>query len=58
MTATMNKAVVRLTVRLMIISRSESLTNHLALVQEGRTGKDIRVLDHKTFTVDLKENKL
>lgn len=34
------------------------IANHLALVQEGRTGKDIRVLDHKTFTVDLKENTM
>ena len=34
------------------------IANHLALVQEGRTGKDIRVLDHKTFTVDLKEQTM
>lgn len=29
--------------------------NHLALVDEGRMGPDIRVLDHMTFTVDAKE---
>lgn len=29
--------------------------NHLALVQEGRTGPDVAVLDHMTFTIDAKE---
>lgn len=29
--------------------------NHLALVREGRTGPDISVMDHMTFTVDAKE---
>jgi hypothetical protein len=29
--------------------------NHLALVDEGRMGPDVAVLDHLTFTVDAKE---
>lgn len=29
--------------------------NHLALVQEGRTGSDVAVLDKMTFTIDAKE---
>jgi len=29
--------------------------NHLALVQEGRMGKDVAVLDHQTFTIDSLE---
>lgn len=29
--------------------------NHLALVTEGRTGPDVRVLDGMTFTIDAKE---
>ena len=29
--------------------------NHLALVQEGRMGPDVAVLDHMTFTFDAKE---
>lgn len=29
--------------------------NHLALVQEGRMGKEVAVLDHLTFTFDTKE---
>lgn len=29
--------------------------NHLALVQEGRTGPDVAVLDKMTFTIDAKE---
>lgn len=29
--------------------------NHLALVQEGRMGPDVAVLDHLTFTLDAKE---
>ena len=29
--------------------------NHLALVENGRMGKDVSVLDHFTFTVDNKE---
>ncbi|XAI95265.1 structural protein [Leptolyngbya phage Lbo-JY16] len=29
--------------------------NHLALVQEGRTGADVAVLDKMTFTIDAKE---
>lgn len=29
--------------------------NHLALVTEGRTGQDVRVLDGMTFTIDSKE---
>lgn len=29
--------------------------NHLALVQEGRTGPDVAVLDRMTFTIDAKE---
>lgn len=29
--------------------------NHLALVQEGRMGKDVAVLDHLKFTFDAKE---
>jgi len=29
--------------------------NHLALVKEGRMGKDIAVLDHLTFTIDSME---
>lgn len=29
--------------------------NHLALVQEGRTGSDVAVQDHSIFTVDTKE---
>jgi len=29
--------------------------NHLALVTEGRMGKEVAVLDHFTFTVDTKE---
>lgn len=29
--------------------------NHLALVQEGRMGKDVAVLDHFTFTIDARE---
>jgi hypothetical protein len=31
--------------------------NHLALVQEGRMGKDVAVLDHQIFTVDSLEYK-
>lgn len=30
--------------------------NHAALVDEGRMGKDVAVLDHLIFTVDAKEN--
>ncbi|MHC5308170.1 DUF2213 domain-containing protein [Bartonella sp. LJL80] len=30
--------------------------NHLALVDEGRMGSDVVVLDHLTFTVDAKDN--
>lgn len=29
--------------------------NHLALVDEGRMGPDVRVMDHMTFTADAKE---
>jgi hypothetical protein len=29
--------------------------NHLALVDEGRMGRDVAVLDHLTFTIDAKE---
>lgn len=29
--------------------------NHLALVEEGRTGPDVAVQDHRTFTLDSKE---
>lgn len=29
--------------------------NHLALVDEGRSGSDVAVLDHMTFTMDAKE---
>lgn len=29
--------------------------NHLALVEEGRTGPDVAVLDHLKFTIDAKE---
>lgn len=29
--------------------------NHLALVEEGRTGPDVSVLDRMTFTIDAKE---
>lgn len=29
--------------------------NHLALVKEGRMGKEVAVLDHFTFTIDTKE---
>lgn len=32
--------------------------NHLALVQEGRMGKDVAVLDHFIFTFDTKELKM
>lgn len=33
--------------------------NHLALVQEGRSGHDVSVLDHKfTFTLDTKDLKM
>lgn len=31
--------------------------NHLALVDEGRMGKEVVVLDHLTFTVDAKDNQ-
>lgn len=29
--------------------------NHIALVEEGRSGKDVSVLDHFKFTIDAKE---
>lgn len=32
--------------------------NHLALVDEGRMGKEVAVLDHLTFTFDTKELKM
>lgn len=35
--------------------QTDILANHLALVQDGRTGKDIRVLDHNTITIDTTE---
>jgi hypothetical protein len=31
------------------------IANHLALVEQGRTGRDVRVLDHQTFTVKTED---